>query len=187
MFGISTSVSDSFLSQILLQQSNLNLAAMDPKERARWQPPVPSSSGSGLAFALHSALGRTKGAVAYTLFLISLIALLGVSYDFYLACCLTCIMIGHVVGSLKRKLPVSAKGASVFLSGLVAVMEFAAAFLFAHAWLKYAVLYMPLRWLLILAPIMLCVGIEIRVAKAKRGQDWLVQEGGDIQMTGDHV
>ena len=172
--------------EILLQQSKLNLAAMDPKERARWQPPVPSSSRSGLAFFLQSALGRRKGIVAYTLFLLSLIALLIVSYDFYLACGLVCIMIGHAAGSLKHKLPASTKSVRVTLSGLVAVLEFTAAFLFAHAWLKYAVLYVPLRWLLILTPMLLCLGIEILVAKAKRqgemGQEGvLVQEGG-VQM-----
>ena len=172
--------------EILLQQSKLNLAAMDPKERARWQPPAPPSPRSGVAYAasaaLQSALGRRKGIAAYALFLLSLFALLVVSYDMYLACGLGCMMTVLAAGSLKRKLPASMKGAHVALSGLVAVLDFAAAFLFAHAWLKYAVLYAPFRWLLIWTPILLCVGIEVLVARAKKQGGGGPGEG--VQMTG---
>jgi hypothetical protein len=161
--------------EILLQQSKLNLAAMDPKERARWQPPAPeprSGAVHATLVALQSKLGRRKGIAAFALLFLPLVAFPAMSMsDMYLSSAFGCILVAQVAGSAKRSLPSTMKLARVALSGFVAVLDSSAAFLFAHAWLKYSILHEPLKQLLIWTPVLLCARMEILVARAKMHGD----------------
>ena len=176
-------LSESFR-EILLLQSKLNFEAMDPKERSRWQLPLPPSPGVAYAASsvCQSMLGRPLNAAIHVLFFLS--PVLVFPYNSYLATGFCCVTLERAVaGYLIRRIPASMKGTHMAIFIFSSTLKFAAAFLFSHAWFIYGVSYVPIRWLLMLIPSMLCVGIEILVARA-RSQDSDRQERKKrIQMT----